>query len=142
MMNIGVTAVERVELQLAAASGRELQSICHGRAVDAGWWRCPVTGEPSDVNYIAKTLLPQKLLLIHSEISEACEADRKKLKDSHLPHRDGVEVELADAAIRIFDLAGALGYDLGAAIAEKLEYNAHREDHKLEVRMQEGGKGY
>ena len=37
-----------------------------------------------------------------------------------------VEVELADAVIRIADLAGALGLDLGGAIAEKLEYNRNR----------------
>lgn len=32
------------------------------------------------------------------------------------------------------------GYDLWGAVREKLEYNKYREDHKLEVRMREGGK--
>lgn len=123
-------------------AGRTLQEECHGRAVEAGWWSCPVTGEPSTKEYIKSSLLPQKLLLIHSEISEACEADRKNLKDTHLPHRDGVEVELADAVIRCFDLAGALGYDLGGAIGEKMEYNAARMDHKPEVRAESNGKKY
>lgn len=131
------------ELSEARDAGRSLQKICHGRAVKAGWWNCPKTGEPSTPEYIKASLLPQKLLLIHSEISEACEADRKSLKDSHLPHRDGVEVELADAVIRCFDLAGALGYDLGAAIEEKMAYNAVRADHKLEARMERpDGKRY
>ena len=131
------------ELSDAREAGERLQKICHDRAVRAGWWHCPKTGEPSTQEYIKASLLPQKLLLIHSEISEACEADRKGLKDSHLTHRDGVEVELADAAIRIFDLAGALGYDLGAAIAEKMAFNAQRPDHKLEARsVREGGKRY
>lgn len=130
------------DTKLAESCGQELQRICHGRAVEAGWWHCPVTGEPSPPDYIRNTLIPQKLLLIHSEISEACEADRKGLKDTHLPHRDGVEVELADAAIRIFDLAGALGYDLGGAIAEKMEYNAKRADHKLAARAEANGKRY
>lgn len=131
------------ELGQAQASARALQDICHTRAVRAGWWHCPKSGEPSTQEYIKASLLPQKLLLIHSEISEACEADRKGLKDSHLTHRDGVEVELADAAIRIFDLAGALGYDLGAAMAEKMAFNAQRADHKLEARLvREGGKRY
>lgn len=52
------------------------------------------------------------------------------------------EVELADAVIRIFDLAGAYGMDLGGAIAEKLAYNAHRADHKPEARAAAGGKAY
>lgn len=123
-------------------AGRTLQDLCHDASVQAGWWSCPKTGEPSTPEYIKASLIPQKLLLIHSEISEACEADRKGLKDSHLPHRDGVEVELADAVIRCFDLAGALGYDLGSAIAEKLSYNAQRADHKLSARAEENGKRY
>lgn len=127
----------------AMEAGRILQDACHDAAVMAGWWHCPVTGEASTVQYIAQSLLPQKLLLVHSEISEACEADRKNLMDSHLPHRHGVEVELADAVIRCFDLAGALNFDLGAAIAEKMAYNAQRADHKLEARLGgEHGKRY
>lgn len=118
-----------------------LQNECHNAATTAGWWACPVTGEPSTPEYI-QSLVPTKLMLIVSEVSEAMEAHRKGLKDSHLPERDGVEVELADAAIRIFDLAGALGYDLGAAITEKLAYNKQRADHKLESRMAPGGKRY
>lgn len=130
------------ELTEVRDAGNALQKICHGRAVQAGWWHCPVTGEPSSPEYIRSSLIPQKLLLIHSEISEACEADRKGLMDSHLPHRNGVEVELADAAIRIFDLAGALGFDLGAAIAEKMAYNAARADHTLAARAADNGKRY
>lgn len=125
-----------------ALAGRELQRQCHGAAVKTGWWHCLKTGEPSSEQYIHDSLIPQKLLLIHSEISEACEADRMGLMDLHLPHRNGVEVELADAAIRIFDLAGALGFDLGAAIAEKMAYNAQRADHKLSARAEEHGKRY
>lgn len=129
--------------KLAQSCGNELQRICHEAATLAGWWSCPKTGEPSTPEYIKASLLPQKLLLIHSEISEACEADRKGLKDSHLPHRDGVEVELADAVIRCFDLAGALGYNLGDAIAEKMRYNAQRADHKMEARTESpNGKRY
>jgi len=51
-----------------------------------------------------------------------------------------VEVELADALIRIADLAGALGLDLGGAVLDKLAYNANRPDHKLENRRAENGK--
>ncbi len=39
------------------------------------------------------------------------EGERKDLMDDKLPHRKMAEVELADALIRIFDYAGAYGYD-------------------------------
>lgn len=128
--------------EMVAEAGAFLQTICHGSAVSSGWWSCPKTGEPSTREYITEVLFSKKINLIHSEISEAVEAERKGLKDSHLPHRDGVEVELADAIIRIFDLGGALGYSLGGAIAEKMRFNASRQDHKLESRIAEHGKRY
>ena len=49
-------------------------------------------------------------------------------------------MELADAVIRIMDLAGAVGLDLGGAVAEKLDYNQKRADHKPENRAKDGGK--
>lgn len=62
--------------------------------------------------------------------------------DDHLPDRPMIEVELADAVIRIADLAGYLGLDLGGAIMAKLEYNRRRADHKLENRAKQGGKAF
>jgi len=63
-----------------------------------GWWdepdRCKLT----------------LLQLVSTEIAEATEAERKDLMDDHLPHRKGGEVELADAMIRLLDMAGAYGW--------------------------------
>lgn len=79
-------------------------------------------------------------MLIVSEIAEAMEGERKDLMDDKLPHRKMVEVELADALIRIFDYAGAYGLDLQGAYEEKKAYNKVRADHKPENRLKEGGK--
>lgn len=108
----------------------ELQELCHQRSCEAGWW----DGEEPNI--------PEKLCLIHSEISEGMEGYRKDLMDDHLPHRPMIEVELGDAVIRIADLAGHLGLDLSGAILEKMEYNRTREDHKPENRALEGGKKF
>lgn len=45
----------------------------------------------------------QLIMLIVSEISEAMEAHRKNLMDDKLPHRHGIEAELADVIIRLLD---------------------------------------
>jgi NTP pyrophosphatase (non-canonical NTP hydrolase) len=116
-----------------------LQYECHQAAKSAGWWVDPLSGASITGNPYC---FSSKLCLVHSEISEAMEGDRKDLMDDKLPHRKMREVELADAVIRIFDLAGAYGMDLGEAIAEKMAYNQSREDHKIANRAQSGGKSY
>jgi len=80
------------------------------------------------------------LCLIHSELSEAMEGERKSLMDDHIPHRRMAEVELVDALIRIFDYAAAFGYDLEGAYQEKRAYNRLRADHKHEARALANGK--
>lgn len=113
-------------------------SAAHGASRTAGWWTDTKTGQDLDV----QSMVPTKLMLIVSEVSEAMEGHRKGIADDHLPHRSMLEVELADAVIRIADLAGALDLDLGGALAEKMAYNAQRPDHKIENRKAAGGKTY
>lgn len=121
------------------SAAQVLQAECHSASFFAGWWVNPITLVDTRDNPMC---FAQKLCLIHSEVSEAMEGDRKNLMDDKLPHRPMREVELADAVIRIFDLAGAYNMDLGGAIAEKMAFNAQRPDHKLENRIAEGGKSY
>jgi NTP pyrophosphatase (non-canonical NTP hydrolase) len=110
--------------------------VKEAHVANAKWWRSLKT------NRRIKRNVGELLALIHSEISEALEGHRKNLMDDKLPHRKMLEVELADAMIRIFDLAGGLGLDLGGAYVEKMAYNATREDHKREARLLAGGKAY
>jgi hypothetical protein len=114
---------------------RQAQRLAHKTASDAGWYRNPETGEEIARNF------GEVVALMHSELSEALEADRKGLRDDKLPHRDGREVEFADCIICILDTAEALGLDVAGAIIEKNRYNHHRADHKLANRAA-GGKKY
>ena len=108
----------------------------HIHGLNARWWHDLETGAKLVRNR------GEMLMLIVSEIAEAMEGERKKIMDSHLPHRPAAEVELADALIRIFDYAAGHGYDLGGAVMEKLEYNETRKDHTKEARLAPGGKAF
>lgn len=106
-----------------------LAAFCHASSVIPGWWDKP--RNPSEL-----------IALMHSELSEALEGIRKDAQDDHLPEFKSVEVELADALIRIFDYAGAANLRLGEAFVAKLAYNAQRADHKRENRAKPGGKSF
>ena len=91
--------------------------------------------------------IPEKLCLIHSEISEALECYRAgnvrpsttvtvgvgnagtiaatfPIGDPSKP--EGIIYEMADAVIRCFHLADMMGGDLGGAILAKMDYNRTR----------------
>lgn len=88
-----------------------LRDRVHAANVARGWWR------DTDGNCTrGKRSVPTALCLIHSEVSEGMEGDRKSLMDDKLPHRSMLEVELADVYIRGLDLAG--GYDVDLNVTQ------------------------
>lgn len=116
-----------------------LSEAAHTRARASGFWD-PIgysqamseTGVPDPdepLCPLGEMAIAQKVALIHSEVSEALEA----LRDGHIHMTrgecgkpEGFVVELADAIIRIADVAGAMKLDLDAAIVAKVEYNTER----------------
>lgn len=80
--------------------------------------------------------VPTKLALVTTEIAEAIEAHRcGDEPDPHLPQHSNLQVEMADAVIRLFHLAGDLNFSLAQVLVDKLEFNRSR-PHK------HGGKKY
>lgn len=68
-------------------------------------------------------------MLMVSELSEASEqvrAGQPDLWTSPAGKPEGELVELADVIIRIADYAGLRGWDLAAALRQKLDYNKTR----------------
>ena len=104
-------AQEVIAPSLTAALGTQAALI--NRFMQAqGFWESDNTGE--------------KIALMHSELSEALEADRKNLDAEHIPGFTGVEEELADVIIRILDFAGHHQLRLGEALSAKITYNLTR----------------
>jgi len=71
-----------------------------------------------------------RLMLVVSELSEACEELRKGHTPTEVYEKngkpEGFPIEMADAVIRIGDLCEAHGVDLQGAIKKKLGFNKTR----------------
>jgi NTP pyrophosphatase (non-canonical NTP hydrolase) len=85
-----------------------LVDLCHTTAKLKGFWD-------------KSKNIPEKLMLVVSEVSEALEEFRKTDFS-----KESFTEELADVVIRVFDLAGYLKLDLEKAILVKIEKNKER----------------
>jgi NTP pyrophosphatase (non-canonical NTP hydrolase) len=116
---------------------------------------CSFTSE--EIKAVKDAFITQRLMLITSELSEALEANRKggEYKEDNsgwamdvVEHdaeayenwfrarvKDSFEDELADATIRIGDLAAWLKVDLDKHVKLKQKYNSNRQ-------QMHGGKAY
>lgn len=73
------------------------------------------------------------LMLVVTELAEACEADRQaqkadnaNLPSEHIPEFSGREEELADVLVRIFHMGKKYNLRLGEAFIAKMEFNFTR----------------
>jgi len=110
--------------------------LCH--AANQKWWQDIDTGEPIKRNK------GELLALVHSEISECLEGERKNLMDDKLPQFPMAQVEIVDALIRLFDYVAGFhpDCDLQAIFEAKMEFNRTRIDHTHEARRIAGGKQF
>jgi hypothetical protein len=102
------------------------------------WWQDPATQQPIKRNK------GELLALVHSEISEALEGERKSLMDDKLPQYPMAAVEIVDAMIRCLDYLAGMHptIDVQEVFESKMAFNAQREDHKHEARLIAGGKQF
>jgi NTP pyrophosphatase (non-canonical NTP hydrolase) len=121
----------------------ELSKKCHEIAKSKGFY--------DDIEFCIECgnegrNISELLMLIVSELGEACEALRKNKhadlenfkrfeKDNYIENgfissiKDTFEDEIADTFIRLFDLCGYLNIDIEKYIELKMQYNKSRE-HK------------
>ncbi len=86
------------------------QKDIHQNAIKHGFWEAPIN-------------IPEKLCLIHEEVSECLTGIRKNIPKYE---KGGIAEELADVVIRCMDMAEHLGIDLMEQIRKKHEINVKR----------------
>lgn len=112
--------MDDLDEQIFVRSFSNMSRRCGALAEEKGFWdKMPA----HDSGSVAK-----RLLLTISEIIEGFEGYRKgEGASDHIPEFTPLEEEIADAHIRLMDLAAIEGLRVGEAIVAKLKFNAGRE---------------
>lgn len=129
----------------------ELQKKVHATALEKGWWPLIDTVDKRKMIDFDKVNIPEKLMLMTTELGEAMEhyrngvgmkevvyqeletdtfltlAELDKYPQYTLSNKpDGFAVELADVMIRILDYCAAFNIDIEHIIEVKANYNKTR----------------
>lgn len=134
-INLSFTAGEKQSISVVMG---ELAKKIYANAKEKGFWEdsdriktvMEYMYDDEDIKF-SKSLKRkddcEKISLIHSELSEAIEALRSgNPRDKHCPEFLNIEIELADAIIRILDFAVYNDLKVIQAIIAKHEYNTTR----------------
>lgn len=108
------------------AALNELADKISDTAEEKGFW---------DIDHAGDTgIIGLKLALIHSEVSEALAVHRAEYDDSEEDvvtrmtplQEDDFAEELADILIRVLDVSGYYGFDIGNIVIDKMQKNQGR----------------
>jgi NTP pyrophosphatase (non-canonical NTP hydrolase) len=80
----------------------------------------------SDTQGFSKRDVPTDLMLVVTELAEACEGDRKQAQSDKIEGFSALEEELADTLVRIFHMGGKYNLRLGPAFIAKMQMNFTR----------------
>ena len=129
-MNTTARAYDNV-LREGRATLNEITHAAHANSMDKGFWddqKLAVNATRLDRERVQRTI-PEKLALIHTEVSEALEDYRDGVMVTTMDAKGkpvGFPSELADIVIRVMDVCGGLGIDLDEEIRLKVAYNRRR----------------
>jgi NTP pyrophosphatase (non-canonical NTP hydrolase) len=98
---------------------KELCKYAHENAKSHGFWEDVEIIDTFNDKYSMNNAISTRLMLIVAEVSEALEGLRKN-------DAENFREELADVAIRLFDLCGGLDIDLETEIITKMAINKTR----------------
>jgi hypothetical protein len=124
------TQQKEQKMKTTTAALLQLIDESYSRAISKGWWDGQRDSGGRVEPILVEPTIPEKLALIHSEVSEMLEAFRDGQVATVVSDGkpEGLWVEAADVLIRLCDLAGAMGAgpELVRAVELKAEFNESR----------------